>query len=73
MDYTFKMNEGLKFDISTSNNMQFGVTAGNTGNYIMPDGVVTSSSIKHIEAVTKQWYNTNQREKNTVYIITDEE
>ncbi len=76
MNYTFKINDGLKFGVNTEKNTQFGMTAGNaggTGSVVIPDGIVTSSTIKHIEAVSKQWYITSDnRDKDTVYIIKEE-
>lgn len=73
MDYIFKIDDGLKFSVKSGKNMSFGVTAGNSGSAILPDNVVTSNTIKHIEAVTRQWYDTNSKQKDTVYIINSEE
>lgn len=70
MDYIFKIDDGLKFGVKSGKNMQFGVTAGNSGSTVLPDNVVTSNTIKHIETVTKQWYDTNPHETNTLYIVS---
>lgn len=72
MDYIFKIDDGIKFGVNAGKNMKFGVTAGNIGSAVIPDNVVTSDTIKHIETVTKQWYDTNLHNKDTIYIIKSE-
>ncbi|MDE6849581.1 MAG: hypothetical protein K2O29_08065 [Ruminococcus sp.] len=69
MDYTFKIDDNRLFNISQSDNMTFGVNVGNSGNNILPDNAVTSNSVTCVEAVTQQWYDTNQHDKDVLYII----
>lgn len=71
MDYIFKIGEGLNFGVKSGQNVAFGVTAGSSGTTVLPDNVVTSDTIKYIETVTKQQYNSINREKNTLYIVED--
>lgn len=71
MDYIFKIDDGIKFGVNAGKNMQFGVTAGNSGNNVIPDGVITSNTIKHIEVVSKNQYNNRPANKNILYIIDE--
>lgn len=74
MDYVFKIGDGLNFGLKSAKNVNFGVTAGssgNTGSAVLPDNVMTGDTVRHVEAVTKEQYNAMIREKNTLYIIVD--
>lgn len=71
MDYTFRTNDSVEFQFNKQDNMRFGMTVGSAGNAVIPENVVTSDTIKHIETVTQEWYQTNSHNKDTLYIINE--